>query len=137
MDAWAAISSLLSRFHELADRQDVPALCQLFVPEARLQIGNAEWRGREAIGDALALRLSGDRLTCHLWHNLQLVPEGDDSVRARFVQTTFERRAAEGGTSTRISDVADLLQRARSGPWLIRERVIARRMEWKDRKEDA
>lgn len=120
------VMTLLSDYCGHADGGNLGALCQLFEPEGKLTVGDAEHRGPAAIAAFLAARLGPDRRTRHLWSNLRVERTSIDSLRCTSTQITFEEPAHAGTSTIRVSDVTDVLHRDGAGPWRFHERTLRR-----------
>jgi SnoaL-like domain len=119
---------LFTDYCRFADRQQAPALAQLFLANGCITIGSAEVNGREAINAFLHQRFNANRVTRHVWSNLYVQSATDDFLICTSLQQTFEYNAEGGESEIRVIDVKDVISKSVNGQWLFKDRKLDRVM---------
>jgi uncharacterized protein (TIGR02246 family) len=124
-----AIQRLLSDFAWHADLGEADLLSSLFTEDGVLHVGGKDLCGRQEIADDSRRRfLTAGRKTRHVWSNLRVEGEGQDTARATLVQLTYEQTGAGDKTEVRVNDMADVLRKGADGKWRFARRTVTRQM---------
>ncbi|MDB5872496.1 MAG: ring hydroxylating beta subunit [Ramlibacter sp.] len=123
----AEIERLLSDFAWHADRGAGAELAALFLPDGMLRVGGLDMKGRTEIADDCYRRAAdAQRKTRHVWSNLRIEGQGENSVRATAIQLTFEMRGADEPAKLRVNDLFDEFRRDEQGHWRFASRKVER-----------
>lgn len=125
----AALSQVLISFSNAVDERRPAAIAELFTVEGVFRPGDKIIRGRDAIQEFYAERLSdARRRTRHLWSNLQLQPVLPHLVQFSAVLTNyaFEPAVSEQTLQMRLGNVNGTFEQDAGGTWRFAEHLYQR-----------
>ncbi len=126
-DVQHTVAQLLTAFGSHADNHDPQALCDLFLPDARLVLNGLVCEGQAALRADFVQRVGNRaRKTRHLWSNLQVLEAGAHSLHTACIQQTFDLEEGHASAKLRINDLRDTFRRDAQGLWKFAERRITR-----------
>ena len=123
------IALLLIGFSDAVDRRQPAAIAESFTVDGVFRPGEKSVRGRQAIQDFYAARLSDERRrTRHLWSNLLVRPIQPLQVRFDVVLTNyaFEPVVSEQTLQMRIGNVTGTCESDGDGNWRFAEHFYER-----------